>query len=164
MIIELSTPIKTIDEHGNPNDITSVELPDDLTVGVVRAIGVMPSMAQAGAFSYELLVKTKALSGSDAQRISNADTHKFIAYFSSMQEEKPTRVKQPDANCFVLGRMRFVNADPQTQPIEWAAQVMQHVGMMKSEDVNAMELGELLTLLPELADNAYNPKIVSTTL
>ena len=156
MNFTLNDPVKTMAD-GVLQEIYDIELPEVLNVGLVRSIRPNPQ-TQLFAFAGEFLQRSKALTPATAGQVTGADCVRVVQYFTDLCKPCETKVKAPDQEAYKIARLKLINADFQSDTIEWAAQCLQHVGQVAVEVVNAMPVGELLTLAEGMVENAFLPK------
>jgi len=156
MNFTLNDPVKILVD-GMPQEVVDIELPDVLLVGLVRSIRSNPQ-AQLFAFAGEFLQRSKALTAGAAGQVSGSDSVRVVQYFTELFQPCETSVKAPEKDAYKIARLKLVNADFQSDMVEWAAQVLQHVGQHAIETINKMPVGELLTLAEGMVENAFLPK------
>lgn len=156
MNFTLNDPVKILVD-GMPQEVVDIELPDVLLVGLVRSIRSNPQ-TQLFAFAGEFLQRSKALTAGAAGQVSGSDSVRVVQYFTELFQPCETSVKAPEKDAYKIARLKLVNADFQSDMVEWAAQVLQHVGQHAIETINKMPVGELLTLAEGMVENAFLPK------
>jgi len=156
MNFTLNDAVKIIVD-GVPQEVFDIELPDVLTVGLVRSIRSNPQ-TQLFAFAGEFLQRCKALTPAAAGQVTGSDSVRVVEYFTGIFQPCETSVKAPEKDAYKIARLKLVNADFQSDMVEWAAQVLQHVGQHAIETINKMPVGELLTLAEGMVENAFLPK------
>jgi len=156
MNFTLNDPVKILVD-GMPQEVYDIELPDELNVGLVRSIRSNPQ-TQLFAFAGEFLHRSKALTPAAAGQVCGADSVRIVQYFTERFQACETSVKPPEKDAYTISRLKMVNADFQSDMVEWAAQVLQHVGQVAIETINKMPVGELLTLAEGMVENAFLPK------
>ena len=156
MNFTLNDPVKILVD-GMPQEVYDIELPDELNVGLGRSIRSNPQ-TQLFAFAGEFLQRSKALTPAAAGQVTGADSVRIVQYFTERFQACETSVKPPEKDAYKIARLKMVNADFQSDMVEWAAQVLQHVGQVAIETINKMPVGELLTLAEGMVENAFLPK------
>ena len=152
MIYTLKTPFKSR-RNGADVLIEQLEVPEVITVGMMRKVSQATHLLAAHTMT-EACAKLSVLDASkvqtpDAIAYSNLLTDKLAPHDEvgfEMPEIKPIRA--------LIAKL---TADIQAQPIEFAAQVLEHSGM-KREDINALEIGAFLPAVEGIVEVFTGPK------
>ena len=172
-MFKLDTPIpavKQITKDGKTESkeyfITDIEIPDVVSVGMMRNIKADPR-TELYKYAADLVAACSDLSAIKANRMSANDC---LRYFNQIADRcTPANLEEHDTAKrlnqilpvkYDLRDLMRVKANTEVQPVEWCAQVLEYCGKMKRNEVNELSFNDFSALMPLIQNNVCRQDIV----
>jgi hypothetical protein len=146
--MQLQNPIPTI-INGEKTEITELVAPEVITVGTARKIRASQFQNKT-MYIIEAAGVIAGLKPNEWALLHAPDALEFIgdvAHLMDVDEDHGIDLSQVKP---VRALAAKLSADPQTHPVEWAAQILQFGAGMKREEVDALDLRTLNGVLEPL--------------